>query len=312
MNSVGRPIRAPAASFSQFPTTWSRPQWPFPAPPGFGSFDPSYFWGFPGCPPRVRADTPVTVTQSQPVSQSSVVSEVRDLLGSFKDAISRDLGSFSARVEALEIAHQESSHSNSVPHTSTPRHVVHEAHAEDVEDSVSVAPDSAEGSFLEDEDPPELEKRPAALVSKSSVADPEGSDSESEPEDTVVSKEQLKSKVYSLLRDKAKVTLASPPRIKKSLSTFEASCGLSQESSASYKSFPESKHVTAALQVIKEGLSSPSSKSSSGKFQAFGANSFPGRFRSKDFETHQSSIGKMAPTCDKSLAATLGSKSIDG
>ena len=49
---------------------------------------------------------------------------------------------------------------------------------------------------------------------------------------------------------------------KKALSTFETSCGLSQELSSSYKSFPESKHVSTALQVIQDSLASPPGSSS--------------------------------------------------
>ena len=98
---------------------------------------------------------------------------------------------------------------------------------------------------------------------------------------------------------------------KKLYPRFETSCGLSQELSSSYKSFPESKHVSTALQVIQDSLASPagSSSNSTGKFPGFGPSSFPGRFRSKDFEIHNSSIGMSAPTCDKTMASLLGSKS---
>jgi hypothetical protein len=41
-------------------------------------------------------------------------------------------------------------------------------------------------------------------------------------------------------------------------------------------------------------------KSSQGSsFSGFGASSFPGNFKSKDFEIHDSSIGKTAPVCDQ-------------
>jgi hypothetical protein len=120
--------------------------------------------------------------------------------------------------------------------------------------------------------------------------------------------------VYSLFREKGHVPFASPPSIQKTLSTLETSCGLSQELSSSYKSFPESKHVSTALQVIHDSLASPagSSSNNTGKFPGFGTSSFPGRFRSKDFEIHNSSIGKSAPNCDKTMASLLGSKSVDG
>ena len=66
--------------------------------------------------------------------------------------------------------------------------------------------------------------------------------------------------------------------------------------------------------MIQDSLAPPAGSSSNniGKFPGFGPSSFPGRFRSKDFEIHNSSIGKSAPTCDKSMASLLGSKSVDG
>ena len=54
-------------------------------------------------------------------------------------------------------------------------------------------------------------------------------------------------------------------------------------------------------------------KSSQGSsFSGFGASSFPGNFKSKDFEIHDSSIGKTAPVCDKSFSQLLGAKPVDG
>ena len=179
-----------------------------------------------------------------------------------------------------------------------------------------MAPGSQEASFLTVEE----EADPSTSVSKKSVSSTlnrtgtpeEGSSSESESEEFPASRDQLKARVYSLLRDKAHVPFASPPRIQKTLSTFETSCGLSQELSSSYKCFPESKHVSTALQVIHDSLASPAGSSSNNAVSpGFGLSSFPGRFRSKDFEIHNSSIGKSAPTCDKTMASLLGSKSVD-
>jgi hypothetical protein len=54
-------------------------------------------------------------------------------------------------------------------------------------------------------------------------------------------------------------------------------------------------------------------KSSQGSsFSGFGASSFPGNFKSKDFEIHDSSIRKTAPVCDKSFTQLLGAKPVDG
>jgi hypothetical protein len=44
----------------------------------------------------------------------------------------------------------------------------------------------------------------------------------------------------------------------------------------------------------------------------FGASSFPGNFKSKDFEIHDSPIGKTVPVCDKSFSQLLGAKPVDG
>ena len=58
--------------------------------------------------------------------------------------------------------------------------------------------------------------------------------------------------------------------------------------------------------MIQDSLASPAgfSSNNTGKFPGFGPSSFPGRFRSKDFEIHYSSIGKSA--------SLLGSTSEDG
>jgi hypothetical protein len=180
-----------------------------------------------------------------------------------------------------------------------------------------MAPGSQEASFLTVEE----EAVPSTSVSKKSVSftlnrtgtPEEGSSSESESEEFPSSRDQLKARVYSFLRGKAHVPFASPPRIQKTLSTFETSCGLSQELSSSYKCFPESKHVSTAFQVIHDSLASPAGSASNNavKCPGYGLSSFPGRFRSKDFEIHNSSIGKSAPTCDKTMASLLGSKSVD-
>ena len=86
-----------------------------------------------------------------------------------------------------------------------------------------------------------------------------------ETDSTSLSKENLRSRVYTLMRDIAKVPFASPPKPKRLSSNFEASCGLTRESSSTYNSFPESNHVLAALQIINDGISNDSvDKQSSG------------------------------------------------
>ena len=93
-----------------------------------------------------------------------------------------------------------------------------------------------------------------------------------ETDGTSLSKENLRSRVYTLMRDVAKVPFASPPKPKRLSSNFEASCGLTRESSSTYNSFPESNHVLAALQIINDGISNDSvdKQSSGSKFSSFG------------------------------------------
>jgi hypothetical protein len=55
-----------------------------------------------------------------------------------------------------------------------------------------------------------------------------------------------------------------------------------------FGSFPESNHACSALQFVNDCLSvKANDKSSQGStFSGFGASSFPGNFKSKDFEIH--------------------------
>ena len=91
---------------------------------------------------------------------------------------------------------------------------------EEEDDTLSMAPGSQEASFLIVEE----EAVPTTSVSKKSVystlnragTPEEGSSSESESEEFPASRDQLKARVYSLLREKTYVPFAFPPRIKKS------------------------------------------------------------------------------------------------
>lgn len=132
--------------------------------------------------------------------------------------------------------------------------------------------------------------------------------------DAPISKENLRYRVYTLMRDVAKVPFASPPKPKRISSTFEASCGLTRESSSSYNSFPESNHVSAALQIINDGISNDSvdKQSSGSKFSGFGPSSFPGVYNVKDYQIFNSTLGRLVPTCDKAMSNLLGSKPVDG
>jgi hypothetical protein len=139
------------------------------------------------------------------------------------------------------------------------------------------------------------DKVPLAGQTKSVTSTDVGSPRESEAADSSVSsKDQLRSRVYSLLREVAHVPLSSPPRLKKTSSIFETSCGLVQDKPNTFGSFPEYNHASSAIQFLNDCLSvKVNDKSSHGSsFSGFGASSFPGNFKSKDFEIHDSSIGK--------------------
>ena len=128
------------------------------------------------------------------------------------------------------------------------------------------------------------------------------------------SKDQLRARIYSLLREVAHVPLSSPPRLKKTSSIFEISCGLVQDKPNTFGSFPESNHASSAIQFVNDCLSVKiNDKSSQGSsFSGLDASSFPGNLKSKDFEIHDSSIGKTAPVCYKSFSQLLGAKPVDG
>jgi hypothetical protein len=81
-----------------------------------------------------------------------------------------------------------------------------------------------------------------------------------------------------------------------------------------FGSFPESNHASSAIQFVNDCLSvKVNDKSSHGSsFSGFGASSFPGNFKSKDIEIHDTSIGKTDPVCDKSFSQLLGAKPVDG
>ena len=108
--------------------------------------------------------------------------------------------------------------------------------------------------------------------------------------------------------------MSSPPRLKKISSIFETSCGLVQDKPNTFGSFPESNHASSAIQFVNDCLSvKANDKSSQGSsFSGFGVSSFPSNFKSKDFEIHDSSIGKMAPVCDKSFSQLLGPNQLMG
>ena len=292
--------------------TWARPPWAVPTQsyPGSQGVNPFAYWPQPVHFSQDTFRTPVTCSQSNSSSvlqNSELVSSFKEVLSDFKKSMSDDLATISSRISSLEADHRVS-----LP---TP--------GEEVSDLISMAPGSQEATFLSEDEHEEgdssmarvSDKVPLAHRTKSITSTDVGSPRESEAEDSSVSsKDQLRARVYSLLREVAHVPLSSPPRLKKSNSFFETSCGLVQEKPNTFGSFPESNHASSALQLVNNSLSvKANDKSSQGSsFSGFGASSFPGNFKSKDFEIHDSSIGKTAPVCDKSFSQLLGAKPVDG
>lgn len=276
------------------------PRWPHPWPMHYP------YYGFQGDPslamPRPASLTSVqnTTSSSAGATEPSVVSQMQSMLNDLKQSLSSQFESMASRIETLE--NQSAVKASVVP--SSPQ-----SEEDPIEDDVlSVAPGTDEESFLVDDNTPTTP--PPSSQATTSVCTELATN-----EDQALPKESLKARVYSLLREKTQMELSSPPRLKKSLSSFETSCGLAKENTSSYKSLPESKHVSSALQVVKDKLDDSlgeMSATTSAKFPGFGAASFPGRFNSKDYEVHGSSIGKTSPTLDKASSSLLGAKTIEG
>jgi hypothetical protein len=221
--------------------------------------------------------------------------------------MSDDLATISSRISSLEASHRVS-----LPTS-----------CEEVSVLISMASGRQEATFLIEDEHDEGESSMARVADKVPLAGQTkyvtstdvGSPRESEAEDSSVSsKDQLGARVYSLLREVAHVPLSSPPRFKKISSIFETSCGLVQDKPNTFGSFPESNHASSAIQFVNDCLSVKiNDKSSQGSsFLGLDASSFPGNLKTKDFEIHDSSIGKTAPVCYKSFSQLLGAKPVDG
>ncbi|CAC5370543.1 unnamed protein product [Mytilus coruscus] len=175
-------------------------------------------------------------------------------------------------------------------------------------DELSVSPGSQERAFLTDEDvdscssSPKVSKTAPERTSKSAHQP-----STKETEDPTSSLKDLRDKVYTLMRDEAHIPFASPS------STFEASCGISQDTVTSHNCFPESGHMAFALQIINEGIANSASvKVVNNNISGFGMSSFSDHFKYKDFDIFDSSLGRLVPICDKSFSSLLGTKPADG
>ncbi|VDI83747.1 Hypothetical predicted protein, partial [Mytilus galloprovincialis] len=162
------------------------------------------------------------------------------------------------------------------------------------DDSVSLAPRSQEGNFLDDQ---------GGISDVDSVVSTEG-DAFIPKEPSSGNSDCLRSLVYSrfvgICQD---MPMSSPPRVSSTPSDFMACSGISRG------------HFTTALSFVNSSLAenlANTSKTGGSKFSGFGPASYPGRCRSKDFEIHGSSLGMSAPACDRAFSSLLGSKPLDG
>ena len=305
---------------------WSHPSWPQPNP-GYPNQSFPGYWPSPmpfgdagrfplSAPPGMPVSSgaaPVPTTSSGDLGTASSnnpsMDMVKQLFADLQKSMKEDFNSLSTRLTALE-SRPVANELHSSP--------VSEIGEEEPEaDELSVAPRSQERDFLSDEDDenpstPQATEQTSAppTVVHHSVHDASSKDTETE-EGT--SQKDLRDRTYILMRDVAKVPFASPPKPKRFTSNFEASCGLNQGSGNSRNSFPESNHMGTALQIINEIISNNSGdKASNSKFSGFGIASFSDHFRAKDYEIFNSTLGRLVPSCDKSMSNLLGAKPVDG
>ncbi|VDI37174.1 Hypothetical predicted protein, partial [Mytilus galloprovincialis] len=313
--------------------SWSQPPWPqsypyggfMPNQPGFWPYRDNFYGppsGVATAPPLAPA-LPVAVSLTSAVAPSTTVPDsqasssshgtqvsdhaspldgLQKLLLDFGESFKAEFSTLSSRMTLLE--NRVSSHQPS------PAKSVECDERED--DELSVSPGSHERAFLTDED---VESSSSPKVSKTapepsskSAQQPPTKETEDPP-----SLKDLRDKVYTLMRDEAHIPFASPSKPKKPSSTFEASCGISQDTVTSHNSFPESGHMAFALQFINEGIAnSASEKVANNNISGFGMSSFSDQVKYKDFDIFDSSLGRLVPSCDKSMSSLLGKKPVDG
>ncbi|CAG2231164.1 AIP1 [Mytilus edulis] len=260
--------------------SWSQPPWPqsypyggfMPNQPGFWPYRDNFYGppsGVATAPPLAPA-LPVAVSLTSAVAPSTTVPDsqasssshgtqvsdhaspldgLQKLLLDFGESFKAEFSTLSSRMTLLE--NRVSSHQPS------PAKSVECDERED--DELSVSPGSHERAFLTDED---VESSSSPKVSKTapepsskSAQQPPTKETEDPP-----SLKDLRDKVYTLMRDEAHIPFASPSKPKKPSSTFEASCGISQDTVTSHNSFPESGHMAFALQFINEGIANSASE----------------------------------------------------
>ncbi|CAC5399527.1 DMBT1 [Mytilus coruscus] len=265
--------------------SWSQPPWPQSYP--YGGFMPNQpgFWpyrdNFYGPPsgvataPPLAHTPPVAVSLTPAVAPSTTVPDSRAQSSSSSHGtheVTFGLGE-SFKAEFSTLSSRMSLLENRVSsHQPSPAKSVEYDERED--DELSVSPGSHERAFLTDED---VESSSAPKISKT-APEPSSKSAQQPPTKETEDPPSLKD-----LRDKDTVT--------------------------SHNSFPESDHMAFALQFINEGIAnSASEKVANNNISRFGMSSFSDQVKYKDFDIFDSSLGRLVPSCEKSLSFLLGKK----
>ena len=289
--------------------SFSRSRWPFSYgfmpnsgfPGGFPPYD-----SFPAPPVWPGFDT--RNRQAVP-SDSSTSQEIKTLttsISKFQALVNAQFLTLGNRLSKLE--------NKEVVATPVSEHSEHED--SDQEDGLSLAPKSPERDFLSDDG--QISSSP--VVSRKTqpsrtTADPPPSvhslgsvQNDIEQPGT----DSLKSRVYSIRREFSDVPMASPPRKTVTPSDFRSCSGMVKDDPKGFQSFPESGQFKTALDFVNESIAESQSGNSGSKFLGFGPSAFPGKFRSKDYEIHNASLGRTVPVCDKVYSNLLGARPDDG
>lgn len=308
-HALGRPVETTVVSTCTGvrSSSFVRSRWPAPFPFPTPYAMPSCW---PGMVPQSNQPTPL---------DTSLTEEIKKLttsLSTFQATVKTEFKKVSDRLKLVEDRSVSvgGTLEVSAPISSpTPRE-------ETDDDLFSLAPRSQEKIFSEeDEEGDGSPVRSRHCVSNSAIAPPSVDESvggeDEDPSPPLTDREQLRSRVYAIRRELSEIPMSSPPRQVLAPSDFMSCSGLVKDRPKGYKSFPESGHTKSALAFVNESIDNfHSSKGSGGtKFNGFGPSTFPvSKVRIKDFDIHDSSIGKGYPSCDRSYSSLLGTKPVEG
>ena len=293
--------------------SFSRSRWPlnygFMPNPGFHGGFPPYdaFPAHPGWPGYDVRDRQAASSQSS----SQEIKALTTSISKFQALVNAQFLTLGKRLTRLESKKEV---------IATPASGNEESEQDDHDDGLSLAPKSPERDFLSDDGqdfPSPLASR--RTQSSRTTADPppsvhslESVRDDIEQPSASGSSDSLKSRVYSIRRELSDVPMASPPRKTITPSDFGSCSGMVKDDPKGFQSFPESGQFKTALDFVNSAMVENQSCSSGSKFLGFGPSAFQGKIRSKDFDIHGSSVGRVAPVCDKVYSNLLGAKPNDG